>query len=63
MRTFERVILVIASVIAVIGVIGVVGRELTTKSDLPVGGRIRRIIEIVVPAAGLVGLIVWLWVR
>ena len=63
MGTFERVVLVVASVIAVIGVIGVVAREMTNRSDLPAGGRIRRIIEIFVPAVGLFGLIVWLWVR
>ena len=62
MGTFERVILVIASVIAVIGVIGVVWRELATESELPAGGLLRRVIEIVVPPAGLIGLIVWLWV-
>jgi hypothetical protein len=60
MGTFERVVLVVASVIAVVGVIGVVWRELTTKSDLP-AGRIRHVIEIMVPAAGLIGLIVWVW--
>ena len=60
--TVERVVLVVASLIAVIGVIGVVSRELTAESDLPAGGRIRRVIEIIAPPAGLIGLIVWLWV-
>jgi hypothetical protein len=63
MGTFERVVLVVASVIAVIGVAGVVLRELSTKGDLPAGGHVRRVIEIVLPPAGLIGLIVWLWVR
>ena len=63
MRTLERVVLVIGSVIAMVGAFGIMWRELSIESHLPAGGWLRRTFEIIVPAACLAGLIVWLWVR
>jgi len=61
--TFERIVLVLASVVTVFGAIAVLWRELSTPDDRGLGARLRRMVEVLLPAAGLVGLLVWLWVR
>jgi hypothetical protein len=61
--TFERIVLVLASVVTVFGAVAVLWREFSMPDDRTLGARIRRMLEVLLPAAGLVGLLVWLWVR
>jgi hypothetical protein len=62
MDTLQWIVLVVASMIALPGMVAVAWRELGAPVDPPPGGRVRLTLEVVAPVAGLVALVVWLWV-
>jgi hypothetical protein len=60
--TLQWIVLAVSSAIALVGIVAVAWRELGTPVDAFPGGRSRLTLEVLFPVAGLVALIVWLWI-
>ena len=61
MDTLQWIVLVAASVIALVGAGAVVWRELGAPTTSASHGRARLTLEVVLPGAGLVALVAWIW--
>ena len=61
-NAMQWAVLAVGSVIALIGMGAIVWRELGSPVDAPPGGRGRLALEVLIPAVGLLALILWLWV-
>jgi hypothetical protein len=59
--TLQWIVLIVASAVAVVGIVAVAWRELGAPVETAPGGRGRLALEVLLPVAGLVALVTWLW--